>query len=129
NEASNQIAYSIDEIATGVDQQSNDTNTILNSIHDTTKQVKEGNNFVKNTLEVASNSTSTALAGKEKVDQSIEQIQNSYTEIKKATEHVQLLGERSKQISEIIHFINDISDQTNLLALNAAIESARAGEN
>ena len=38
------------------------------------------------------------------------------------------LGERSKQIEEIVHVIKEISDQTNLLALNASIESARAGE-
>ena len=41
---------------------------------------------------------------------------------------VKTLGERSKQIGDIILVINDIADQTNLLALNAAIEAARAGE-
>lgn len=38
------------------------------------------------------------------------------------------LGERSKQIQEIVKVISDISSQTNLLALNASIEAARAGE-
>lgn len=127
-ESSNQIALSIEEISNGVDEQSSEANKILHSIQDTTKQVAAGNEFVHNTLEVANESTTAAKKGKEQVIQSIEQLQQSFAEMERVTESVQLLGNRSKQIGEIINFIHDISDQTNLLALNAAIESARAGE-
>lgn len=127
-ESSSQIAYSIDEIASGVDQQSHDSNKILDSIKDTANRVEEGTNFVKRTLKTASQSTATALVGKEKVDQNIEQLEQTYVDIKRATESVLSLGKRSNQIGEIVRFINEISEQTNLLALNAAIESARAGE-
>jgi methyl-accepting chemotaxis protein len=41
---------------------------------------------------------------------------------------VDKLGERSKEIGQIVDTIAGISSQTNLLALNAAIEAARAGE-
>jgi methyl-accepting chemotaxis protein len=55
----------------------------------------------------------------------MQQIDNAVTE---SASSVQTLGERGKQIGEVIAVINDIADQTNLLALNAAIEAARAGE-
>lgn len=38
------------------------------------------------------------------------------------------MGERSKEIGQIVDTISGIAGQTNLLALNAAIEAARAGE-
>ena len=41
---------------------------------------------------------------------------------------VEILGESSRSIGEVMGVIDDIADQTNLLALNAAIEAARAGE-
>lgn len=42
--------------------------------------------------------------------------------------HILSLGEKSKQIGDIIETISGIADETHLLALNAAIESAGAGE-
>ena len=45
-----------------------------------------------------------------------------------SSEVVAKLGERSKEIGNIVEVISGISGQTNLLALNAAIEAARAGE-
>jgi len=53
---------------------------------------------------------------------SIEQSVSSSAEV------VTKLGERSKEIGQIVVTISGIAGQTNLLALNAAIEAARAGE-
>lgn len=45
-----------------------------------------------------------------------------------SAEAVIKLGDRSKEIGQIVDTISGIAGQTNLLALNAAIEAARAGE-
>ncbi len=45
-----------------------------------------------------------------------------------AVEAMKRLGERSREVREIINVISHITSQTNLLALNASIEAARAGE-
>lgn len=54
--------------------------------------------------------------------------EESLIKLKKVTELVAGLVEKSDAIVDIIDVIDDIAEQTNLLALNASIEAARAGE-
>ena len=55
-------------------------------------------------------------------------MQSIQTSVATTSELVTNLGERSKEIGQIVEVITSIADQTNLLALNASIEAARAGE-
>ena len=47
---------------------------------------------------------------------------------KETDQSIQVLTERSKEITRVLGIITDIAQQTNLLALNAAIEAAQAGD-
>src|SRR5574344_2081207 len=87
--------------------------------------------IAKNCESAAANSNQsndTTQEGVQKVQLTIEGIQNQVIKAKQDAEHVQALVEQAQKIGTIVQTIDDIASQTNLLALNAAIEAARAGE-
>jgi methyl-accepting chemotaxis protein len=122
------ISSSIQEIASSMDDQSNN---ILES-----QKVAEGMvNSIHEMSVMANDVTQTAQSTKQAVDEgnkSIETTINQMESIKQNTlelaTNIQGLGNLSSEINKIIDVITDIVGQTNLLALNAAIEAARAGE-
>jgi methyl-accepting chemotaxis protein len=69
-----------------------------------------------------------AKEGEHIVNKSVAEVATIAERVSESAELIKTLGERSKQIGNIVGVIKDIADQTNLLALNAAIEAARAGE-
>jgi methyl-accepting chemotaxis protein len=73
-------------------------------------------------------SAETAQQGKKAVDKAISQMNSIEDTVNRSSQVVTKLGERSKEIGQIVDTISGIAGQTNLLALNAAIEAARAGE-
>ncbi len=69
-----------------------------------------------------------AVKGRDVVENAVAAMQQISETITASAGAIDELGQRSREIGEIVAVINDIADQTNLLALNAAIEAARAGE-
>ena len=57
--------------------------------------------------------------------QTISSIAGTRAAVARSAEQVAALGDRSREIGQIVEAIDDIAAQTNLLALNAAIEAAR----
>jgi methyl-accepting chemotaxis protein len=127
-QAANQIAGSITDVAKGAAEQLavvNDTSSVVEQMSASIQQVSA------NADEVAGQTAQAALkaqAGDKSVVKAIEQMKHIEKTVITSSEVVAKLGERSKEIGQIVDTIAGIAGQTNLLALNAAIEAARAGE-
>jgi methyl-accepting chemotaxis protein len=126
--AANQVAVSISSVANGANEQltaANETSTIV-------LQMSAGIQSVAvNTTQAAKQSAEAAIKAKDggnTVAKAVSQMAYIEDTVNSSAEAVATLGNRSKEIGEIVNTISGIAGQTNLLALNAAIEAARAGE-
>ena len=126
--ATTQIAANAEEMSASADEQDTQAQRVAGDL----KQVIEVMNRVAQRSDEARNDAdktrNVAREGDEAVTGIVNQMQTIRTTVNQSVRLVDQLGERGKEIGEIVNTINDIADQTNLLALNAAIEAARAGE-
>jgi len=124
----NQIAATITNVAQGAEQQ-------VQAVKATTtivKQLSAGIQHVATNANAAKGMADRTAKAAQEGDKAVDAAMNQMTSIEKAVSSsaqvVTKLGERSKEIGQIVETISGIAGQTNLLALNAAIEAARAGE-
>lgn len=110
-----------EEVNASIQQVSTTTAEFAKGAQNTSKTANE----LKASANIAVKSAEEGKAASNKVNEKILLISSS---TKKGAENIKVLGEKSKEIGNIVDTINNISEQTNLLALNAAIEAARAGD-
>jgi len=127
-QATNQVAIAITEVAHGADLQVNainKTSAVIEKMSTNIQQVAVNANGV---AEMSDKTATSAQTGGQSVDTAINQMVSIEKTVSNSANVVAKLGERSKEIGQIVDTISGIAGQTNLLALNAAIEAARAGE-
>jgi methyl-accepting chemotaxis protein len=127
-QASNEVAAAITDVAQGTEKQMG----AVNDVSAVVEQMAAGmDQVLENTGHVVSSTESSAQAtkdGQASIKRTIEQMEHIQDVVKHSAVLVERLGNRSKEIGQIVEAISGIAAQTNLLALNAAIEAARAGE-
>lgn len=128
SEASGEISRSIQEVSSATSVQLEELEQNKEAIDQITMGINRAAESSYLVAEAATKTQNEAVQGNEKIHTAVQQMENISQSVNKASNVVQLLANRSKEISEISAIITGISDQTNLLALNAAIEAARAGE-
>jgi len=127
-QAANQVAESITDVANGAEEQlsvADNTSKVVQQMSASIQQVAINANKVSGQSAQASNK---AIEGNKSVDKAVNQMASIEKTVTTSAHVVAKLGERSKEIGQIVDTISGIAGQTNLLALNAAIEAARAGE-
>lgn len=127
-QAADQVATSITEVAQNAEKQ----RALMESSFKLVTQMAENIRMVAaNANAVSEQSARTVLTaqnGGEAVQNAVSHMDDLEITVNESARVVSKLGERSKEIGQIVNTISGIAGQTNLLALNAAIEAARAGE-
>jgi len=127
-QASQQVAVAIMDVSLGAERQLNavnETSAVVQQMSAGIQQILENTKIAVETTGITALS---ALKGSQAIDKTIQQMISIEKTVTGSANVVINLGERSREIGQIVDTISGIAAQTNLLALNAAIEAARAGE-
>ncbi|HAZ61978.1 MAG TPA: hypothetical protein DCY89_10445 [Gammaproteobacteria bacterium] len=101
---------------------------IVKHAQDITESQRRVEGTAQEVYEASVRADAAATRGNETVSSSVQYVERMVSEVRRASERVNVLSGQSDEIRRIADGIAAIAEQTNLLALNAAIEAARAGE-
>ncbi|MBM6617742.1 hypothetical protein JR050_08685 [Bacillus sp. RD4P76] len=123
-----EVNISIQEVATGMQSQSNAVTDIMDVVESTNGKVQGMLGRVKTISGHTNESVNDSKQGSERAIQLEEKMQHFKELISFMSEEMKKLGQFVNESTSSIQAIQEITMQTNLLALNASIEAARAGE-
>lgn len=124
----NDISETIQQIATGTNEQAEQTQESFMLVTDLSEKISEVTNSSKIMIEESRMTEDLNQNGIKIVNELNERTLKSNDANNIVSKAINSLNTKMNQIGQITETIAQISSQTNLLALNAAIEAARAGE-
>ena len=123
-----QIATSMTDVSDTACKQQESADHAAEVVYTMSKHIEDATQNSKTVLEYSVKSENKAIDGAKEIGKAVDQMASIEVTVNQSAQVVSKLGERSKEIGQIVELITGIAGQTNLLALNAAIEAARAGE-
>lgn len=127
-QSSGQVASLIVDVAAAAEGQEQSTSEMSKTMEVMNGSIQTVVGKTSFMTDITEKTTLSALTGGKVVKEAILQMQSIAESVTESALVIEVLGERSKEIGNIVGAISEIAGQTNLLALNAAIEAARAGE-
>ncbi|WP_313467928.1 methyl-accepting chemotaxis protein, partial [Carnobacterium sp.] len=124
---SEQVATTMQELATGTETQANTASSLSIVMGNFTKKVRDTNKSGEQISKTSQRVLEMTTEGSRLMKSSNQQMQKIDSIVQDAVEKMAILDNQTKEISDLVSIIQTVADQTNLLALNAAIEAARAG--
>ncbi|PZD94093.1 methyl-accepting chemotaxis protein [Paenibacillus sambharensis] len=128
SESSDEVAQSMNKLSDGLTHIVDSISSSTSTISDIDSELAVVTAEVGSMREISHQVKGQSEEGQKLVEQTLQQMETIRDVMLHSREAAQKLGDRSREIGEIIGIISGISQQTNLLALNAAIEAARVGE-
>lgn len=126
--AANDVAQSISSVVQASEQQRGAVDAAVATVDSISSAIAQIAVHAGEAAEFTGQTTTAADNGRQSADSAVAQMKSIERTVIETAAVVGKLGERSKEIGQIVETIAGIAGQTNLLALNAAIEAARAGE-
>ncbi|MEO9801671.1 MAG: methyl-accepting chemotaxis protein [Reichenbachiella sp.] len=128
NTNTKEIASAISEMSGGAQSQVGKVDESSNLIEGILRSSNEMGDRAETINEAAKLGVSSSEKGLEMVNKVVFNMVDISEYSTKTHESIQVLTERSAEITRVLSVITEIASQTNLLALNAAIEAAQAGD-
>lgn len=127
--ATEQITMAIQEVAIGSEKQVSSAVEATGAAEEISKGMNRAAASIQSVSDLTAAASSKAHSGNKVAADAVTQMNQVHLAVKDTAEAINRLGEKSKEVGQIVNLITNIAKQTNLLALNASIEAARAGEN
>lgn len=127
-QTANHTTDAAQELQRGAEKQTAVAKDTIFAIEEMDMAIKQAATNIVSVNQFSEKTVESANKGGEALALAISQMNCIEKAVNHSADIIAKLGERSKEIGEIVSVISGIAAQTNLLALNAAIEAARAGE-